>query len=239
MKSPKTLVFCTAYAHSLRGWNVRYRQWLDAVRVSSLRHDQLLLIDDGSPALPTWTDIKIVSSLHDDVNEASAVLHHFQCRLGNDAGPWPGWNRSFLYAARYAKQHGFERIVHLESDAFLISDRLCRNLNEIEDEWVTLWCPRHSMPESGIQVMAGSGLQMFFDFASKPYSERIGKTAELGFPRTRVEKGFVGDRYGEYLDHIPRNADYVMQANADRFSAPDYLWWIPESARLKYPIREQ
>lgn len=229
----KTLVYCTAYANSNHAWNARYRKWIDAIRATSLAFDQLLLIDDGSPVVPSWDDVNVVSSLDTDVGSARCVLHHFHIRLGNDMGPWPGWNRSFLYTAGYARQHGFEKAIHVESDAFLITNRLCQYFNSIQDEWVTLWCPRYSMPESGIQVMAGKGLEMFVAFAEKPHSERIGKTAELGFPRTRVEQSFIGDRYGEYLDHIPADADYVMQASVWRYTKPGYLWWIPEEARRK------
>jgi hypothetical protein len=96
----------------------------------------------------------------------------------------------------------------------------------MNNEWVTLWCPKHSMPESGVQAMAGTGLDLFYEFAIKPYNERIGPTAEHGFPRTRVEKGFNGDRYGEYREDIPEDADFAMQANAAKYRTPGYLWWI-------------
>jgi hypothetical protein len=225
-------VFCTAYAASLEVWDTRYRQWINALQASSLDYDQLLLIDDGSPVSPLWADLKTVASLRDDIRAASVVLQHFDCRLGNGPGPWLGWWRSFLYAALYAKRYGFERAIHVESDAFLVSERLCRHFNQIENEWVILWCPRHAFPESGIQVMAGTGLDLFAEYVKRPSSERLAKTAEWDLPRTRIEKGFVGDRYGEFLDNIPRDADYVMQANWTLYRTPGYLWWLPSSARL-------
>jgi hypothetical protein len=213
-------------------WETRYRQWLNALRVSSLRYDQLLLIDDGSSTVPDWGDVKIVSSLQDDVRSSPIVLHHFEYRLGNSPGPWLGWVRSFLYAAHYARNYGFDRVIHVESDAFIVSERLCQHFNEIENEWVILWCPHHAFPESGIQVMAGSGADMFFEFAKTPCSQLLGRTAEWGMPRTRIEKGFIGDRYGEYLKHVPADADYVAQAGVHLYRTADYLWWLPASARL-------
>jgi hypothetical protein len=222
----KTLAFCTAFANSLDGWNLRYRTWLDGIKATSLHLDQVLMIDDGSPVLPNWPDVATVCSLQDDTRSSHVVLYHFYQNLGKALDPWPGWQRSFVFAAIYARHHGFEKVIHVESDAFIISERLSTFFNEMNNEWVTLWCPKHSMPESGVQAMAGTGLDLFYEFAIKPYNERIGPTAEHGFPRTRVEKGFNGDRYGEYREDIPEDADFAMQANAAKYRTPGYLWWI-------------
>jgi hypothetical protein len=40
-------------------------------------------------------------------------------------------------------------------------------------------------------------------------------------------KDFVGDRYGEYLDHIPADADYAVQVLGDQ--PADYYWWLDQA----------
>jgi hypothetical protein len=39
-------------------------------------------------------------------------------------------------------------------------------------------------------------------------------------PADVIERGFIGDRHGEYLNHVPRNAEYVMQARVDHYASP-------------------
>jgi hypothetical protein len=55
----------------------------------------------------------------------------------------------------------------------------------------------------------------------------VGSTAERGLPADLVNKDFVGDRYADYADHIPRDADFAMQAPVDLYSSR-YLWWLPD-----------
>ena len=57
----KTLVYCTSFAARPRDWATRYALWIEGVRCSGLAYDQMLLVDDGSPCLPQWPDVEIVS----------------------------------------------------------------------------------------------------------------------------------------------------------------------------------
>ena len=148
---PRTLVFCTAYAENPRTWDQRYRTWLRAVRSSGLRYDQLLIIDDGSAILPRWPDITVVSESEKPQHHAAIVLFHFGIRLGRGGlRDYPGWFRSFCFAAQYAKENGFAKVVHIELDAFVISARFAAFINDVSQGWVGFQLPRHKMPESAI-----------------------------------------------------------------------------------------
>jgi hypothetical protein len=105
--------------------------------------------------------------------------------------------------------------------------RLCQYFNEVENQWVMLWYPRHAMPESGIQVIAGTAFGRFCELSNHGYASIVGRTAERGLPADLVNKDFVGDRYADYADHIPRDADFAMQAPVDLYSSR-YLWWLPD-----------
>ncbi len=230
----RTVVFCTAFVYRdtdpYYSWSVRYRIWLEAVRRSKLKFDQLVLVDDGSATLPDWQDIRILQEGDDLSCEEPAVLYHFRNRLGRNAiSDFPGWVRSFFFMSRYAEANGFDKIVHLEADAFLISDRAVDTINRCTDGWGAMWCPRFNRPESGIQVIAGSGLALYGSWAKKPIERFSGRVIEETLPFTFIERGVEGDRYGEReVNRVPRWVDWCMQAVPPVASDyGSYFWWMP------------
>lgn len=228
---PKTLIFCTSFAKTRNEWDERYRRWLQAIRSSQLEYDSILIVDDGSPVLPDWTDIAIGTGEIDQTSPPEILLFHFQEHLGRKAVfDFPGWYRSFTFAGRYAHAHGFEKVIHIESDAFLIGSRVQRYFNDTVSGWTTLWCPRHGLPESAIQVIAGDSIQKFAQLhQSHPHEQLVGREFELQLPIDVIEKRFIGDRYGEYLAFVPGNAEYAVQVKDGQ--PDDYYWWLRESYR--------
>lgn len=211
----KTLIFCTSFAASPEDWNNRYRRWLDAISGSELGYDAILLVDDGSQSLPDWPEV-LVQTDAGEVGAApdkSILIYHFQEHLGrNHVFDFPGWYRSFAFAGRYAAENGFEKIIHIESDSFLISRRIQDYFNNPPSGWTALWCPRHEFPESAIQVITGDAIKRFAALeATHPHDALKGREFEWQLPFDRVEKRFTGDRYGEFLSVIPGNADYAVQ----------------------------
>jgi hypothetical protein len=231
----KTLIFCTSYAPNPKTWRVRHRRWLDAILQSGMAHDQILIVDDGSPYLPDWPELAVVSSADYAAPEAApepggVMIYHFAERLGRPSlYDFPGWHRSFTFAVLYAQAHGFGRVIHIESDAFLLTARLRAYLGGLEDGWVALFCAKYDFPEIAIQAAAGDGLARMAAWAREPYANMVGKSHEKLMPYTKVENGFVGDRYGEHLPQIPRNVDYAAQVEIDR--EPDYYWWMAPDYR--------
>jgi glycosyltransferase involved in cell wall biosynthesis len=224
----KTLVFCTAFAKTKDKWDSRYHRWLQAIRSSDLEYDNILILDDGSPELPDWSDITIVSGSGEIGQNPppKALLYHFREHLGRKAlFDFPGWYRSFVFAGRYALAHGFEKVVHIESDAFLISPRVQNYFNNVKSGWTTLWCPVHRLPESAIQIIAGDSVRRFAALQqTHPHERIVGREFELQLPFDAVELRFIGDRYGEHSSAIPRQADYAVQVRDGQ--SDDYYWWL-------------
>ena len=225
----RTLLFCTSYAETHHEWDSRWGMWLKAISQSGLRFDQLLIVDDGSPTLPNWPDVETVQLGIDKLSARKACLHHFQDRLGRKANgqPFPGWYRSFAHAVGYGIDAGFDRIIHVESDAFLLSRRAVDFFNTCSRGWVAMWCPTHRWPESTLQVINRDSFSGCADFFSQPYSAHLTKPyspIEKLLPITTVDKSLVGDRYGELGDTVPYGADYVSQI---RWGQPEkYYWWL-------------
>jgi len=236
MKVPdpeKTIVFCTAFV-PIEGdqyytWNIRYRIWVEAVRRLGIRIDQILLVDDGSEILPDWPDLTIINEGDDLRCDAPLVLYHFRHRLGRrDISDFPGWVRSFFSVSRYADANDFQKIVHLEADAFLISSRACDYVNGFRDGWIAPWCKRHERPESGIQIIAGSGLETYKNWSERPVESFANKVIETTLPFSQIAYELLGDRYGEYESRVPRSADWCMQAfPSSLVSLEEYFWWMP------------
>jgi hypothetical protein len=229
-----TLLFCTAFVHRVDdpyySWNVRYRIWLEAVRHSGVKFDQILLVDDGSGQLPDWPGLTILQEGDDLECNAPIVLYHFKNRLGRRAvSDFPGWVRSFFFVSQYAEVNGFSRVVHLEADAFLISPQASEFINRQNDGWIALWSNRHQRPESGIQVIAGSGLKTYAEWAEKGTESFVGAVIETTLPFSRVHHELRGDRYGEEkINVVPADAEWCMQGRPSKLTSyEDYFWWMP------------
>ena len=230
--APRTLLFCTSYVGPGLGardtWAVRYSIWRQALKQSGLRHDQVLIIDDASQSRPDWTDVDFIAEGARLTSAAPTAMYRFDKRMGRrGVSDFPGWVRSFFFAARYAEANGFEKLVHLESDAFVISEKMQDYINNLTDGWTAPYCNRYRRPESAIQIIAGSGLSLYRAFASRDIESLAGKVIEKELPLTHVESGFRGDRFREFIDHVPHDADWSAQT-APRPGTPDdeFYWWL-------------
>lgn len=217
----KTLAFCTAYADNIATWRLRYRRWVDAMRSNGLRYDALLLIDDGSPLQPAWDDTAIIDNI--TAAPAGQMLFHFPDRLGRSALlDYPGWFRSFAFAGQYARHHGFDRVVHVESDAYLISPHMAEWANSA-DGWECPHCPRINNPESAIQVISPSGMSAYFDLCATPYDRFRGKMMEIQIPFTAVRRDLRGNRHPDN-SIVERDDDWAGQIHGGQ--PEDWYWWL-------------
>jgi hypothetical protein len=203
---------------------------VDAVLARGLGQEQILLVDDGSPVLPGWpdTDVVTVRSAADVAaikSRAPVVLAHFPNRLGRtEIYDFPGWYRSFAGGALRAQKQGFEKFVHIESDAYIVSTGLRDFVRDTASGWHAPWCAKYNFPEMAIQVVAADQIGALADFVRRPYADIVGQTHETVFPFTNVAKQFAGERYGEDEPAVPAAADYAAQIPAQR--EPCYYWWL-------------
>lgn len=232
----RTLLFCTSYVGDEAEWNSRYARWVDFYERHDMGAEQLFLIDDASPHAPRVGKIPCL----DAQTELSQACHRvqllrFQNRLGRSArAVYPGWWRSFTHAAKLARALGARKLIHVESDAFILSQRLRDRLQSIEEGWSVLWGSLHEMPETAIQVICEDQFDALHAFGDGRWSAHDGRYAEHVLPFTQVIKEFQGDRYSEMKRHrgifrsrkferlpmfqwdffwqpIPADADFVTQ----------------------------
>ena len=214
MAQHKTLLFCTAHAKDSLQWSARYQKWLNYYSQSPLEHSQILLIDDGSTQFPSLNNVNLYHRLPPNQPSAKRVLFHFDTHLGRiGLKDFPGWFRSFGFAAEYAQKYKFTKIVHLESDFYILSPALFEYINQISDGWTSLFSKKYSMPETACQIICEDQFSTYLAFVNKDY-----KTSYVGFdlenliPFTNANKAFVGDRVDDQEAINPSCLDYVAQA---------------------------
>lgn len=229
-----TIVFCTSYIRSEAEWGRRYARWLDHYRRLPIEGGKRFLIDDASPFIPPTDVIPCVSD-RDDVTrvQGDECIVRFDQRLGrSDVLSYPGWWRSFLHSVSIARALKAKKIVHLESDAFILSSRLLDYVNGLSSGWTTLWTPSYAMPETAIQIICEDQFEEMAWFQQRARRGLDGLLAEHILPFTRVEKRFKGDRYGEFKIHLLRRGLLRSKKfNRMKFFQKDCFWaQIPSDA---------
>ena len=215
-KPPGTLLFCTSFCGDAAAWHGRQRRWLDHHLALPLEHDAVFIIDDASPYVPADPDVRVLDALPSALPAGpQAYFYRFATREGRiGLTGHRGWWRSFLFSLEIARAYGFERIVHVESDAFLLTRRIVDRINATAEGWTAFWCPQYGVPEPALQVIARDQFDAMAAVGARGLDALTEALAELTIPFTRIERGFAGNRYGESRGRIPGYADYACQVNS-------------------------
>lgn len=219
----KSLLFCTSYCSNDKIWKQRIEKWFNHHKQCGLEYDKLLIIDDGSPEIPVWDCITTYDSPFEEEPAENHVLIHFQKNLGrNSIHDYPGWFRSFSFAAKFAKKFNYDKIIHIESDAYVLSKNLIHYINNITDGWTTLWCPLHRYPETAIQIIGKDKINVLYNIVSGGYGPYKNKAIETCLPFTNINRQFKGDRYFEYTTDVPLDSDYSCQSDHITFDPTNF-----------------
>lgn len=107
------------------------------------------------------------------------------------------------YAIRNGVLPNFDRVFYIATDAYVLSQRLMDWMDGIEEGWTALWSERHTFPEAQFQVI--TKCPEFMDFFAGEFDPAKFDTLceETTLPFTHIEKGFIGDRYGEFHPRPP------------------------------------
>ena len=122
----KTLLYCTGYGTSDLDWDKRWRRWYDYNKQKGLHFDQLLIVDNGSPELPGWSDNRVIYNLDRPWYNKNIVIYRYEDTLDINAH----LIRSAQIAKQYTTQYGFDKLLHMESHVYILSKRLAKFINE-------------------------------------------------------------------------------------------------------------
>lgn len=223
----RSFIFGTSYIHpdSCQNPVKRWNKWL---RYHSRRRhlfgaERLFLVDDGTPVENLTLEVSVVCADRElpAVLPEGPVMFRFSEHFGRPSPfAYPGWWRSFTFASQVAKRYGYGKIIHIESDAYIISRRMAEYVRSLSRGWMAMWCPRWRFPETCIQVICTSHidvLEQYYRAGRALWFRDQGESgcAECVLPFTDVCRHFDGDRYGEFRPDYPNAADYVCQARTE------------------------
>lgn len=227
------VLFCTGYINSKEHIK-RYVLWIKYYYKlrKELGIDKIVVIDDGS-------HYKWVNKLYDELQKSSIDLNHYDfenlpenlpevswIRFPDNLGrpefyTCAGWMRSFSFSWVLTQKYDVSKLVHIESDFYLFSDRIHQWIRDTNSSWHSLYSNHHNMAETAIQIISSDsfkylkewwtgGRKKWFIGREKPYIN----IAENILPIKHKNKDFIGDRYGEdWCKEIPEDADYVGQVS--------------------------
>lgn len=206
----KTLLFAPMWLGEDR--LERNTKWLSyynkLIQEHHLHCSEILLVDNGSESKRLKQLYEFLSNLHVKVTIIECHVHIPRVSLRE----YEYWYRAFRIALVYAKKHGFTRVLHVDTDMFLLNRKICYYINGLDKGWNTLWCSRHNFPESTFQMICEDQLTNALDFYTIDYLKHFGKEdAENIIPWTNICKDFKGDRYGELNLQQSPDMDYYCQ----------------------------
>jgi hypothetical protein len=203
----KTLLFAPMYLNA-PGCMERHTKWLDYMKPlqSKIGYNDILFVDNASkPELLAEIErlypyVKIIKKT---VSMSRGAQHH----------AYPYWYRAHANALKYAIDNNYDKAVHIDTDVYVFTNRLCEYIKNLTSGWTTTYCNIHNFPESTLYIVGKDQLVKAHQFMSEdflvyyPY-----KMAETEIPWTNIERKFIGDRYGEKnLPQAP-NMDFYGQA---------------------------
>lgn len=226
LSAGRTMIFCTSYINDAE----RYRRWVDYFhpRREAFGAEQVFLINDGGEHADFDARIAVLdgqAALPERL-PGDLVMVTFAERLGRvSMFCYPGWWRSFTFSVRLARHYGFDKIIHIESDAYVCSHRLADYIRRVNRGWTALWSKHYGFPETAIQIIcrdAFPALEAYADRGTRFFFESE-RAAEYLLPFDKIETRFHGERCG-VLDRQAgwRGYDYLAQVTPSWELHPDF-----------------
>ena len=200
----QTLLFCTSAVnpavdpHEAHGW-ARYRRWIEyyGTRLNALGAGAACVINDGSLSVAP-VEVFDATVLPDTLPSGVAIIQ-FDARLGRRAlFDCPGWWRSFCFSRQLARHYGYRKLIHIESDFFVLSPALMDYIASMSQGWTALFSRYYQVPETGVQIICEDAFGRLDDVSRTAEASGFSLSqAELALPFTAIERRFIGDRLGE------------------------------------------
>lgn len=166
--------------------NIRYVNYYDAIK-TELGFDDIWLLDNAS-------DEALLAQL-----PKAANIHRYSERLmGSDRKHDYPYCWRALYDFQLLIDKGYEKIIAIDSDCFVLTKKLAKHIRESNSGWITYWNEVHRFPEAALQILNKDAFDLFRGYTSKPWQERNdGRLMERDIPFTVVEMGFRVGRFAE------------------------------------------
>jgi hypothetical protein len=118
-----------------------------------------------------------------------------------------------LYQLKPIISLGFEKIICIDSDAFILSRRLAHFVRDLSSGWVAFHERKHNFPTAEFQVLCKDAFWIYQDFTAIPYMAHMGKLMEISLPFTDIRHEFFCERSGEDRKAQTEGQDLYAQAS--------------------------
>lgn len=124
--------------------------------------------------------------------------------------------RGFAFINTLFHVLGYEKVILIDSDCFVLSPRLAHHIRDLKTTWWTVHCPKYDFPDASIQVITKD---LFLDH---DWSVLNGMVMEKILPFSWVDYSFNCDRYGEKNLPVTPEMDFYGQAPVSQ--QMNYRW---------------
>lgn len=211
----KSLLFCPLFLSEGERLQ-RNLKWIDYIfSIKQYLHfDEILMVDNASNPEDL---LKFENHIEQYRKQVPITIIKCKTRLFRRTEHSYGfWYSAFGKAARFAKENGFDKIAHVDSDVYLLNKRICDYVNDFKEGWLAFWCQRHNYPETTFQLIGKDKFDEMYEFMTRDFLEFYpNDIAETRIPWTHVEKGFNGDRFGEGRDVQRSEHEWYGQCPVD------------------------
>lgn len=210
----KTLLFAPLFIDNQERY-IRNIQWLNYV-ISIKQHlnfNEIYYVDNVS-------DPNLYEKFNDNIPTTypffPITISEHKVRLERRSHlMYPYWYYAFGNALKYAIDNNFDKVLHLDTDFYLLNSNICDYINNIDKGWNTFWCSKHNFPEATFQLICQDKLEEAHEFYTRDFLAFYpDKPAETEIPFTNIIKEFKGDRFGE--DNLEQTLDvdwYAQKPN--------------------------
>lgn len=118
--------------------------------------------------------------------------------------------RGLYFCRDLFQEYDYDKIIHCNNDTYILTEKLANYIRDLPtNTWWYPNCKRHNFAECDLQVV-GKDNMAYWEMTGKPYLNYNGQAMEHIIQGVR-DMNWIGDRHGEFLGEIPKDADFSCQ----------------------------
>lgn len=143
------------------------------------------------------------------------IIHRFDTRITRPSFFDYNYHaRAVFHMRDVILKYDPERIILCEHDFYLLNSKIINYIKSSTSGIEVFYCHKYGFPESGLFIINRDSYPAFLEYTKGDWKDMyLNLQFENVFPFTKINKDFVGDRYGEGDQPQTEAMDYYSQAN--------------------------
>lgn len=189
--------------------NIKYLKYYKPL-MSKLGADKIILYDNASDL----GDLsKLVEASGMTLNEDLLINRFAEFLPRKGMFDYPYCWRVMRQSAIDLPEMGYEKIIAIDSDLFILNQKIIDYINNCNKGWTVFWDEVNSFPESAFQIINKDAFEKYRKTADKDVHSWKGSCMEVVLPYDHIEKGFHGGRFQEREMQPDDTMDYYGQCH--------------------------